>query len=126
MAKKIWNYRGKTLEDLQQMSLSELAEILPSRQRRSIKRGFDEGKKKVIKKLEKNNSIETHVRDMLVLPQFVGKTIKIHNGKEFVPVIIQEDMIGCFFGELSQTRRRVQHNAPGVGATKSSSNLSVK
>lgn len=126
MAKKIWNYRGKVLEDLQQMSLSELAEILPSRQRRSIKRGFDEGKKKIIHKLEKNSSIETHVRDMIVLPQFVGKTIKIHNGKEFVPVIIQEDMIGCFFGELSQTRRRVQHSAPGVGATKSSSNLSVK
>lgn len=126
MAKRIWNYRGKTLEDLQQMSLSELAEVLPSRQRRSIKRGFDDGKKKIISKLSKNSSIETHVRDMLVLPQFVGKTIKIHNGKEFVPVIIQEDMIGCFFGELSQTRKRVQHNAPGVGATKSSSNLSVK
>jgi len=121
MAKKIWNYRGKTLEDLQQMSLSELSEILPSRQRRTIKRGLDDGKKKIIKKLQTHESIETHVRDMLVLPQFVGKTIKIHNGKEFVPVIIQEDMIGCFFGELSQTRRRVQHNSPGVGATKSSS-----
>jgi small subunit ribosomal protein S19 len=121
MAKKIWNYRGKTLEDLQQMSLSELAEILPSRQRRSMSRGFDDGKKKIMKKLQKHDSIETHVRDMIVLPQFVGKTIKIHNGKEFTPVIIQEDMIGCFFGELSQTRKRVQHNSPGVGATKSSS-----
>ncbi|HYD03485.1 MAG TPA: 30S ribosomal protein S19 [Alphaproteobacteria bacterium] len=126
MAKKIWNYRGKSLEDLQSMSLSELSEMLPSRQRRSIKRGFDDSKKKVIAKLAKHNSIETHVRDMIVLPQFVGKTIKIHNGKEFVPVIIQEDMIGCFFGELSQTRRKVAHSAPGVGATKSSSNLSVK
>ena len=126
MAKKTWIFRGKTLEDLQSMSLSELSELLPSRQRRSIKRGLDEGKKKIIKKLQKNDSIETHVRDMLVLPQFVGKTIKIHNGKEFVPVIIQEDMVGCFFGELSQTRKRVQHNSPGVGATKSSSNASVK
>jgi small subunit ribosomal protein S19 len=126
MAKKTWIFRGKTLEDLQGMSLSELSELLPSRQRRSIKRGFDEGKKKIIKKLQTKDSIETHVRDMLVLPQFVGKTIKIHNGKEFVPVIIQEDMVGCFFGELSQTRRRVQHNSPGVGATKSSSNASVK
>jgi len=126
MAKKLWIYRGKTLDDLQQMSISELADILPARQRRSIKRGLDEGKKKIIKKLSKLDSIETHVRDMIVLPQFVGKTIKIHNGKEFVPVIIQEDMIGCFFGELSQTRKRVQHNSPGVGATKSSSNASVK
>jgi len=121
MAKKVWIYRGKTLEELNEMSLSELADILPARQRRSIKRGLDEGKKKIIKKLHKLDSIETHVRDMIVLPQFVGKTIKIHNGKEFMPVIIQEDMIGCFFGELSQTRKKVQHNSPGVGASKSSS-----
>jgi small subunit ribosomal protein S19 len=126
MAKKLFTYRGKSLEELQNMTLTEFAELLPARQRRSISRGFDEGKKKVMKKLSKLDSIETHVRDMIVLPQFVGKTIKVHNGKEFFPVIIQEDMIGCFFGELSQTRRKVQHNAPGVGATKSSSNLSVK
>lgn len=126
MAKKIWNYRGKTLEDLQKMSLSELSEILPARQRRSIKRGFDDSKKKVIAKLQKTDTIETHVRDMIVLPQFVGKTIKVHNGKEFFPVIIQEDMIGCFFGELSQTRKRVQHSSPGVGASKSSANASTK
>ena len=126
MAKKLFTYRGKSLEDLQGMSLKELAELLPARQRRSITRGLDDGKKKIIQKLSKKDSIETHVRDMIVLPQFVGKTIKIHNGKSFEPVIIQEDMIGMFFGELSMTRRRVQHNAPGVGATKSSSNLSVK
>ena len=126
MAKKIWLYRGKTLEELQKLSLSELAELLPSRQRRSIKHGLDDGKKKIIAKLSKRSDIETHVRDMIVLPQFIGKTIKIHNGKEFVPVIIQEDMIGCFFGELSQTRKRVQHNSPGVGATKSSSSMSTK
>lgn len=126
MAKKIFTYRGKTLEELQKLSLKELSELLPSRQRRSIQRGFDEGKLKIIKKLSKSPSIETHVRDMLVLPQFVGKTIKIHNGKEFTPIIIQEEMIGMFLGELSMTRKRVQHNSPGVGATKSSSNASVK
>jgi small subunit ribosomal protein S19 len=126
MARKTFTYRGKTLEELQQLSLKELGELFPSRQRRSIKKGFDDSKKKIIEKLSKKDSIETHVRDMIVLPQFVGKTIKIHNGKSFEPVIIQEDMIGCFFGELSLTRRKVQHNAPGVGATKSSSNVSVK
>jgi small subunit ribosomal protein S19 len=126
MAKKIFSYRGKSIEELQKMSMKELAELLPSRSRRSIMRGFDDGKKKIIEKLAKKNSIETHVRDMIVLPQFVGKTINVHNGKEFIPVIVQEDMIGMFFGELTMTRKKVQHNAPGVGATKSSSNLSVK
>jgi len=126
MAKKLFSYRGKTLEDLQAMPLKELAEMLPSRQRRSIKRGFSDDKKRIIAKLSKLSSIETHVRDMIVLPQFVGKTIKIHDGKTFQPIIIQEEMIGLFFGELAMTRRKVQHNAPGVGATKSSSNVSVK
>jgi small subunit ribosomal protein S19 len=126
MARKIFSYRGKSIDELKELSLKELAELLPSRQRRSIKRGFDESKQKVIKKLTKLDSVETHVRDMIVLPGFVGKTIKIHNGKEFQPILIQEDMVGMFFGELSMTRKRVQHNAPGVGATKSSSNVSVK
>ena len=63
---------------------------------------------------------------MIVLPQFMGKTIKVHNGKDFIPVLIQEDMVGMYFGELVMTRKKVQHNAPGVGATKSSSNVSVK
>jgi small subunit ribosomal protein S19 len=120
MAKKIFNYRGKTIEELQKLSLKELAELFPSRQRRSIQRGFNADKQKVMAKLAKKDNIETHVRDMIVLPAFVGKTIKIHNGKEFVPVIIQEDMVGMFFGELALTRRRVQHNSPGVGSTKSS------
>ena len=126
MARKIFTYRGKTLEELQKLSVKELAELLPSRQRRSIQRGFDEGKNKIIKKLSKSDSIKTQVRDMIVLPQFVGKTINIHNGKEFIPVIIQDEMVGMFFGELTMTRKRVQHNSPGVGATKSSSNASVK
>lgn len=126
MAKKVFSYRGKTLEELKSLSLKEFAELLPSRQRRSILRGFDDGKKKLMAKLSKKDSVETHVRDMIVLPQFVGKTIMIHNGKGFYQVLIQEDMIGLFLGELAMTRKRVEHSAPGVGATKSSSNLSVK
>lgn len=122
MAKKVFNFRGKTLEELQKLSLKELAELLPSRQRRSIMRGFNDDKKNIIDKINKKNDVKTHLRDMIVLPQFVGKTIKIHNGKEFNPIIIQEDMIGLFFGELVTTRKKVAHNSPGVGASKSSAN----
>ena len=63
---------------------------------------------------------------MILLPEMIGMTIKIHNGKEFVPVIIQEEMIGHYLGEFTMTRRGVQHSAPGIGATKSSAALSVK
>lgn len=126
MAKKVYTFRGKSIEELQQLSLKELAELLPSRQRRSILRGFSDNKKKIIDKLSTRSDIKTQVRDMIVLPQFVGKTIKIHNGKSFEPVIIQEDMIGMFFGELISTRKRVTHNSPGVGASKASSGTGKK
>lgn len=126
MAKKAYSFRGKTLEEIQSLSMKELAELLPSRQRRTILRGLDDNKKDLIEKLKKKNSVRTHLRDMIVLPQFVGKTINIHSGKSFEPVIIQEDMIGMFFGELVMTRKRITHNSPGVGASKSSANSGKK
>ena len=124
--KKVFTYHGKTVDELQKLSIKELAELLPSRSRRSLLRGLTQAKQDFVDKLMKKGTAETHLRDMIVLPSFVGKTVKVHNGKEFVPVIIQEDMVGHFLGEFSLTRKRVQHNSPGVGATKSSSNLSVK
>jgi small subunit ribosomal protein S19 len=126
MVKKEFTYQGKTLTELRKMPLDELALLLPARARRSIKRGFSDEKKHLLHKLQTKDNVETHLRSMIILPSMVGRTVKVHTGKEFVPVIIQEDMIGAFLGEFAQTRRRVQHNAPGIGATKSSSNQSVK
>ena len=127
MVKKEFTYRGKKLEELKKLSLNELAELLPARQRRSLKRGLTEQQKILLKKIKKNeNNIETHCRDMIIFPEMVGKTIKIHNGKEFMQVIIMEDMIGHYLGEFSLTRHRVEHSAPGIGATRSSAALSVK
>lgn len=126
MAKKIFTYRGKTLEELQTLSTKELAALLPSRQRRNLKRGLDPTKKKLIADLKKGDNRKTHLRDMIILPEFVGKTIRIHTGKEFMPVLIQEEMIGHYLGEFALTRKKTAHNSPGVGATKSSSSLSVK
>ena len=127
MAKKEFSYKGKSLEELKAMSHSELAEILPARQRRLIKRGFTEQQKILLKKIEKGDkNIKTHCRDMIVLPNMVNMTIKIHNGKSFEPILILPEMIGHYFGELVPTRKRVGHNAPGVGATRSSSSASVR
>jgi small subunit ribosomal protein S19 len=126
MAKKVFTYRGKTLEELQTLTTKELASLLPSRQRRNLRRGLDPTKKKLISDLKAGDNKKTHLRDMIILPEFVGKTIRIHNGKEFIPIIIQEEMIGHYLGEFALTRKKTAHNAPGVGATKSSSALSVK
>ncbi len=124
---KVFMYRGKTLEELQKMSFNELAQLFPSYQRRKIKRGFTEEEKTFLRKLEKKgNNVKTHCRDMLILPNMVGKTIRVHNGKAFVAVTIAPEMIGHTLGEFAPTRHRVQHSAPGVGATRSSQAISVR
>jgi len=127
MARKEFKYHGKTLEELKKLGLKELAVLMPAKQRRKIVRGFTEEQKKLLKKIRANkNNIETHCRNMMILPEMVGKTIKVYKGNLFVPVIIQEDMIGHCLGEFALTRVKVSHSAPGVGATRSSASISVK
>lgn len=127
MAKKEFTYKGKTIEEISKLTLNELASILPARQRRTLKRGFTEQQKIFLKKLRSNKkNIETQCRDMIILPEMMGKTIKVHQGKELVPVTIEADMLGHYLGEFALTRKRVQHSAPGIGATRSSASLSVK
>jgi small subunit ribosomal protein S19 len=127
MAKKEATYYGKTLEEMQAMSIADYAKITTSRIRRSIKRGFTEAEKKVLKLVERNHpNIETHCRDLPILPSMVGKTIKVHDGKQLFPVRIEIQMLGHTLGEFAMTRKKVAHSAPGIGATKSSSSISVK
>lgn len=127
MAKKEFTFKGKTTDELKKLSLNELARLLTARQRRTIKRGFTEQQKILLRKIrahEKN--IETHCRDMVILPEMIGTTIKIYQGREFVPIVIEQDMIGHCLGEFVLTRKKVMHSAPGIGATRSSASLSVK
>ena len=131
MAKK-FTYKGHSIEELKEMDYKELAKLLPSRQRRTILKGFTEEQKKLLKKIDKALSgqykkpVKTHCRDMIVLPKMVDMIIHIHKGNSFVPTPIQPESIGMYFGELVLTRQRVQHSAPGIGATKSSAAVSVK
>jgi len=127
MVLKEFKFRGKTLDELKKLSTEEFAKLIRSRERRTLMRGMTEEQKKLMKNINANKkNIETHCRDVIILPKMVGMTIKVHSGKEFVPVIIQDEMIGHRLGEFSLTRRKVSHNAPGIGSTKSTSSLSVK
>jgi small subunit ribosomal protein S19 len=132
MAKKEFFYRGKKLEEIQAMSLNDFAELLPARSRRSIKRGFTDSQKKLLEQIKKfkagkrKRPVKTHCRNMLIIPDMVGLMIHVHNGKTFVAIEIQAEMVGHYLGEFVQTRNRVAHSAPGVGATRSSSAVSVK
>ncbi len=129
---KRFRYRGRTLEELMQMPVEELVKLFPARQRRSLLRGFTPAQRKLLAKVRKIRKkmeegkfkrppvIRTHVRDMVVLPEMVGLTIAVYNGKEFVPVRITPWMIGHYLGEFSHTTKIVQHGEPGLKATRSS------
>ncbi|MEM4640968.1 MAG: 30S ribosomal protein S19 [Candidatus Pacearchaeota archaeon] len=122
-------FRGKTLEELKKMDLREFAKYLKSRQRRSVLRQshlIEKFLKRIEKKKAKGKPIRTHLRDLIIVPQMVGLTIYVHNGKEFIPVKINEEMLGHRLGEFALTRKQVKHGAPGIGATRSTAFLSVK
>ena len=57
----------------------------------------------------KNQIIKTWSRRSTILPQFVGMTFGVYNGKKFIPVSVNEDMIGHKFGEFAPTRTFLSH-----------------
>jgi len=127
MAKKEFTYRGKNLEELKKLGINEFLLLLPARQRRSLKRGFTEQQKILLRNIKSNkDNIKTHCRDMIILPEMIGMTIHVYKGNSFQPVSLQEEMIGHYLGEFCATRKGVAHSAPGIGATRSSASLSVK
>jgi len=129
---KEYKYRGVAVEELQNMSLEKLFELLPSRARRSLTRGINDNKRKLLEetKLAKagklKTPIKTHLRDVIILPYMSGLTIHVFTGKEFKPVEIKPEMVGHYLGEFALTNKRVIHGAPGVGASRSSLYVPLK
>ncbi|MGA1872633.1 MAG: 30S ribosomal protein S19 [Thermoplasmatota archaeon] len=125
--KKEFVYRGKTLEELQAMSIDEFADLLPARSRRTISRGMQSKNPKFFKHLERGDDlIRTHSRDIVILPGMVNKKLAIHDGKQFVEITVTPEMIGHLAGEFALTRRQVKHTGVGVGATRSSKYMPLK
>ncbi len=123
-----FSLRGKSLEEIKKMSLEEFSRIISARDRRALKNGLTQEQKTFLLKLRKNPGKfhTTHCRDMVIIPELIGMKIGIHTGKEFVPVEIKPEMLGHRLGEFALTRKRVQHSAPGFGATKSSKFVPLK
>ena len=59
----------------------------------------------------KSSVIKTWSRRSTILPEFVGLTFGVHNGKKHIPVTVSENMVGHKFGEFSPTRTYKGHNA---------------
>ena len=130
MVKKEFTFRGKTLPELQDMSIEQFAELCDARARRSLKKGFD---KHLMKKIEaskaqgpKAKPIRTHQRDIIIVPAMVGIKFAVYRGNSFEQLEVKEKMLGHYLGEMVFTRKRLQHGKAGIGATKSSTAITAR
>lgn len=87
---------------------------------RSLKKGFFVDLhlvKKVNESIEKNSKkpIKTWSRRSMIIPEMIGLTIAIYNGKQHLPILISEDMIGHKLGEFASTRNYRGHAADKKG-----------
>ena len=128
-----FTYRGHTLDELQEMDLDEVSELLPARARRTIDRGLDTEQRKLLEQARAageeetaNDPIRTHLRNMPIVPEFVGLTFAVYTGQSFERVAVEPEMIGHYLGEFQLTRTSVEHGQAGIGATRSSKFVPLK
>ena len=131
-----FKFKGYAPEQLQALSIEALLPLLNARQRRSLDKRvahyMNDAKRKLREEIKLaregklNSQLRTHIRDMIILPDMIGLDINVHNGKDFSSVNIKKEMIGHYLGEYAITNKRVQHGAPGVGASRSSLYVPLK
>ena len=74
----------------------------------------------------RNEVIKTWSRRSTILPQFVGLTFGVYNGQKFIPVLVNENMVGHKFGEFSPTRVFHGHTATGGGGDRKATRTDAK
>ncbi len=131
MKKDSW--KGFDEEQVASITFEDFLKRIPSGNRRTLLRlKLNPRLKKFIEKVrevKKKNAkkvIKTHVREAVVLPEWLGLTFGVHNGKEFKKVEITLNKIGRRLGDFSHTTGRVAHSGPGVGATRGSKFVPLK
>jgi len=133
---KEFRWYGLTEEELKKLSVEEFAKLANARVRRSLKRGLTEQQRKLLEKLRKRQGklIKTHVRDMIILPEMIGVKIAVYRGggkagdasEKWKVVEIKPEMVGYRLGDFAIPVKRVQHSAPGIGASKGSKHVATK
>ena len=129
---RVFTYRGISQKELEELPLDKLLKLFPARIRRSLTRGINDNKRKLIGEIKAakegklKTPINTHLRDLIILPYMIGTTVNVFSGKEFVPVTITSEMVSHYLGEYVITNKRVSHGAPGVGASRSSLYVPLK
>jgi len=114
-------FRGKNVADLKDMDTREFAKLVKSRARRTLLRNYDVVEafvKKCDVRDAKKKLIKTHDRALVIVPGMLGRTIGVHNGKEFVKVVVVEEMLGHRLGEFAMTRKIAKHTSIGKKVAK--------
>lgn len=132
MARK-FSFRGKSLEELQQLSIQEFASLCRSRQRRSLLRGFDRALMKRIEEAiqmtqggKEPKPVRTHHRSTVIIPKMVGLKFAVHRGNTFDVIEVLPQSLGHYLGELVLTRKKIMHGRAGIGATRSSTAIAQR
>lgn len=131
MKEIVW--KGITEAKVAEMGEEEFMKRIKSRNRRTLKRMKSNPRlKKLVEKvreIKKSNPkklIKTHVREAVILPEWVGLMFGVYNGKEFKKVEITVNKVGKRLGDFSHSTGRVAHSGPGVGATRGSKFVPLK
>ncbi len=128
MAVKKTTFKGKTLEELKALSLQEFAGLATASARRTMTRENHRFKNflKQFRRHDWKKAMRTHAREMVILPEMVGNTFEVYNGKEWVKFTVTLPMLGHRLGEYSHSTKQVKHSGPGIGATRGSKSVELK
>ena len=122
-----FTYRGYKIDELKAMGVSELIPLMPARVRHKFNRGLNRGEETLLAKIRGGDEkVRTHVRDMIVMPEMIGKSIEIYTGKEFLKVEFQPESVFHYLGEFALTRKKGSHGSAGIGATRGSKYVPLK
>ena len=131
-----FTYRGIDLERILELSNEELMGLVTARARRRFNRGMKRKPMALIKRLrkskknapahEKPDTVKTHLRNMIIVPEMIGSVCGVYNGKTFITVEIKPEMVGHYLAEFSITYKPVRHGRPGVGAAASNRFVPLK
>eukprot|EP00035_Acanthoeca_spectabilis_P019661 m.429158 g.429158 ORF g.429158 m.429158 type:complete len:147 (+) comp16967_c0_seq1:32-472(+) len=131
-----FSYRGVDLDQLLELSTDQFVELVHCRARRKFVRGIRGKPLGLLKRLrkskqglaegEKPETVKTHLRNMVIVPEMVGSVVGVYNGKTFNQVEVRPEMTGHYLGEFSITYKPVRHGRPGIGSTNSSRFIPLK
>ena len=115
---------------------TQIMDLMHSRVRRRFARGLKRKPMGLIKRLrkektkvapgEKPETVKTHLRDMIIVPEMIGSQIGVYNGKVFTQVEIKPEMIGMYLAEFSISYKPVGHGRAGMSATSSARFIPLK